>query len=132
MTIEIRIAEVLTAHRIERCSVSGSTESYQWGRCTGCDFESEYLPIKGVNWDELAHDIGRFHAAEVLVTELFPLITTVAELDALPVGTVVVDDMSDVMRRENEADGWTMNGYEGLHIPILPARVIVRPERSEP
>lgn len=64
------VAEVLRKHRIERCSVATADYHYQWGRCTGCDFESEYSPIKGVNWDELQADILAAHLSLAVLDAL--------------------------------------------------------------
>lgn len=64
------IADVARKHRIERCSVSSPTESHQWGRCTGCDFESYTFPIKGINWDLLAQEILADHLGEEIVKAL--------------------------------------------------------------
>lgn len=52
------------------------------------------------------------------------IIETVEQLDTLPVGAVVIDDMSDVLQRFNADGGWLMLGYDGLHLPVLPARVL--------
>ncbi|AOQ28534.1 hypothetical protein I5H99_gp081 [Mycobacterium phage WillSterrel] len=58
------------------------------------------------------------------------VIETVEQVDALPTGSVVIDDMAGVLQRENEAGGWLMAGYEGLNLPILPARVLYIPTDS--
>jgi len=58
--------EVIAAHRIERCSVSTTEFAYQWGRCTGCDFASEYVPLKGVDWPQLQQEISAAHGVEAL------------------------------------------------------------------
>lgn len=66
MPLSLEISAALRTHRIERCSVSTTEYSHQWARCTGCDFESEFVPIKGVNWDELQADIAAEHGAVVV------------------------------------------------------------------
>lgn len=68
----------------------------------------------------LADEVERLQAGRV--------IETVEQLDAAPVGTVVLDDMSDVLQRFNSAGGWLLMGYGGLHLPVLPARVLHMPE----
>lgn len=69
--IEARIAEVLRAHRIERCSEVSPTDAIQWGRCVGCDSPvSGTFPIAGMDWDRLANAIAADHLAAVLVKEL--------------------------------------------------------------
>lgn len=60
------IADMIRAHQIERRSVSSPDESHQWGRCTGCDFESPSVPIRGVNWEQLAGEIATEHQAEMV------------------------------------------------------------------
>ncbi|QRY51834.1 hypothetical protein [Mycolicibacterium septicum] len=55
-------------------------------------------------------------------------IETAEDLDALPVGSVVLDDMNDALRRFNLAGGWQLLGYGGLHLPALPARLLWHPE----
>lgn len=62
---------------------------------------------------------------------LHPVIETVEQLDALPVGAVVLDDMSDVLQRFNAAGGWILLGYDGLHLPVLPAVVLHVPESTD-
>lgn len=59
-------------------------------------------------------------------------IETAKELEVLPIGAVVIDDMDDVLRRENEDGGWLMAGYDGLHLPILPAQLIWLPRVERP
>ncbi len=59
-------------------------------------------------------------------------VTTTAQLDALPVGTVVLDDTGDVLRRNNPAGGWLLLGFIGLHLPVPPARVLWNPEDRGP
>ncbi|SDD59837.1 hypothetical protein SAMN04488581_2628 [Mycolicibacterium neoaurum] len=68
-------------------------------------------------------------AAATQETRLTPKrIETVEELNAVPEFSVVIDDMADVMERRGDA--WMMVGYEGLHLPILPAELIYLPEES--
>lgn len=70
MSAEKLIADVVRKHRIERCSVSSRTESHQWGKCPGCDFESYTFPIKGINWDLLAQEILADHVSAEIVKAL--------------------------------------------------------------
>lgn len=58
-------------------------------------------------------------------------ITTVEQMDALPVGAVVLDDMSDVLQRFNADGGWLLLGYGGLHVPVLPARLLCNLEDNQ-
>lgn len=112
MSIETRIAKIIRDHGWT-CEyhepVSGT------GECSNCD-ESHVI------------------TAQHIAAELFPLITTMAELDALPDGTVVRS--SDGYIYEMTPSKWWGIGYgadqlgsENVH---LPARVIDRPERNEP
>ncbi|QGJ90314.1 hypothetical protein SEA_CHUCKLY_76 [Mycobacterium phage Chuckly] len=62
------LTEALKAHRIERCSVSSATESSQWGSCSACEFETDSVPFKGVNWDVLCGEITATHHAEIIAS----------------------------------------------------------------
>lgn len=106
-----RIAEVLGNHRYD---ISDMTVP----RCI-CGKEIE--PGGG---DEAINT----HRATLIDAALHPVIDTVEDLAALPVGTVVMDDMADVLQRFNAAGGWQMLGYGGMHLPVLPARVLYVPE----
>ncbi|AGT11786.1 hypothetical protein N857_gp082 [Mycobacterium phage Wanda] len=70
MSDELRavLTEALKAHRIERCSVSSATESSQWGSCSACEFETDSVPFKGVNWDVLCGEITATHHAEIIAS----------------------------------------------------------------
>lgn len=70
----------------------------------------------------------RLMIAQAVAAELFPIIATVDELDALPVGTVVRCGFGVVRERKPGERAWT----GGASDFGLPARVIDRPERNEP
>ena len=61
------------------------------------------------------------------------VVTTREELDALPVGVVVIDHVKEVAQKMSRL-GWS---FTGLHLPCtsgdiaLPARVIYTPEETE-
>ncbi|MDQ8040627.1 hypothetical protein RDI86_02035 [Cellulosimicrobium sp. XJ-DQ-B-000] len=62
------------------------------------------------------------------------VVTTVTELDALPVGSVVLDAGSYVMHKvwgiPEPADHWSYLGTEHPAVPDLPARVLYVPEET--
>lgn len=63
------------------------------------------------------------------------VVTTVTELDALPVGSVVLDAGSYVMHKvwgiPEPVDHWSYLGTEHPAVPDLPARVLYDPEEEQ-
>jgi len=82
----VSAAEVFKAHHIVRCCVMSVSEDRfeQWGQCTGCDFESQPVPIHGVNWETLQRDIYIEHSLDALKAAGFAIVE-------LPQPTVDVD-----------------------------------------
>lgn len=70
MSIEERIAELLSEHRFERWSVSKDGYFAWWGHCVQCGFESDRRNSSYVGWELDMHDDEARHAASVLVAEL--------------------------------------------------------------
>ena len=70
MSIEERIAELLSEHRFERWSVSKDGYFAWWGHCVQCGFEPDRRNSSYVGWELDMHDDEARHAASVLVAEL--------------------------------------------------------------
>lgn len=64
-----RIADILKHHRFERCSESRSGYFAWWGRCSGCEVESQRRHIAD-GWEIDMQADESAHVAEVLTNEL--------------------------------------------------------------
>jgi len=123
------LAEVVRKHRIERCSVSSVNESQQWGRCLGCDFESQPVPLKGINWDQLQFEIAAFHVSEEW--EEACMVRTPEDLDSLPEESVI-NDAHGCTAKKYKRNTWFWIGTEDAWEPDLPALLLTNPDWSKP
>lgn len=107
--------EMWTPYNVDRiaeaiCGTTSAGKLFPWAESTEKDREP---------WRRMAR---------AAVEAMHPVVETVEQLDALPVGTVALDDLGHVGRLHTPFGGWHMLGYLGQHRPVLPARVLYTPE----
>lgn len=115
MSDQDRIAEIMCQHIQGGSLYADERGAFYKCRC-------------GARFDVGTASGHRAHLAAEIADALHPRIDTVEQLDALPAGVVVIDDRYDVLQRESDAAGWLMAGFEGWHVPVLPAIVLYTPE----
>lgn len=80
------------------------------------------------HWSECgeATRLEMLAAARAVIAAIHPTVSSTAELDALPVGSAIIDGDGDVARRE-EGGLWTVSGSGSVHdsdLFTLPATVL--------